>query len=344
MVKKNATRVFLKNLSLFCASVIIALIVGEYVTRYYFRDITTTSCNSSYFAIRWARENVRLNSWWFRDKEMVVTKPKGVIRIAVIGDSITYGQGIREEDRFTNQIEDHLTSGHRADHYEVLNFGWLGSETIDHFNVFKNTVIKVNPDFILLQWSINDVEGYDKSGRPEPIPLLPFDSLHSYLYQNSAFYYLLDLRWQTLIQSIGLSSSYESYLLERFGDPECQETIKYIDLLREFIGACKEQEIPLGLILFPNVVPDLAGSYPFRYLHDLVRGVCDQEGIPCIDLLDTYAQYEAYKELWVNRFDNHPSPLAHRLAAEKILEKFGETWQERALNGKNAVTSTIEMR
>jgi hypothetical protein len=26
------------------------------------------------------------------------------------------------------------------------------------------------------------------------------------------------------------------------------------------------------------------------------------------------------------------------------MEKFGETWQERALNGKNAVTSSIEMR
>ncbi len=340
MVRKKTIRLFLKNLSLFCALVVLAFVVGEYATRTYFRDITTTSSNGSYFTIRWARENIRHNSWWFRDREVDVKNPEGAIRIAIIGDSVTFGRGIREEDRFSNRLEDYLNAVESSCHFEVLNFGWPGSETIDHLNVFKNTVFKVHPDFVLLQWSINDVEGPDKSGLPEQISLIPIHSIHFLLYRVSAFYFLLDLQWQMIIQSICRSTSYEGYLFQRFGDPESPDSREYVDLLKELVGECRKREIPLGLILFPYVVPDLAESYPFRYLHELVRAVCDQEGVPCVDLLDTYAQYRDHKALWVNRFDNHPSPLAHRLAAEKLMERFGEMWLEGAVHAENGFSST----
>ncbi len=333
MFKKKPFLAFLKNFTLFCVSLILALVVGEYAIRYYFREITTTSCNVSYFSFRWARENVQLNSWWFRDREMEIEKPAGVYRIAIIGDSITYGQGVAEKDRFPNLLEDYLNEGQRNDRYEVLNFGWLGSETIDHVNILKNTVFKMNPDFVLLQWYINDVEGNDKSGRPEPVSLIPIDSVDSLLYHESAFYYLLNLEWQDLVQSIRPSTTYDGYLFQRFGDPESQESREYAERLREFIGLCRDRHIPSGLVLFPAVTPGLKESYPFRYLHERVVAVCAQETVPCIDLLDTFAQYEEYKTLWVNRFDNHPSPLAHRLAAKKIMERFGRMWLDRASYG-----------
>jgi lysophospholipase L1-like esterase len=328
MSKMKTTRAFLSNLLLVLASVVIALLIAEYAARYYLRDITTTSSNSSYLATRWARESVRLNSWWFRDGEMRIEKPQGVYRIAIIGDSVTYGQGIREEDRFSNLLQGYLDGEKSACRFEVLNFGWLGSETIDEVNVFRNTVYKVNPDFIVLQWFINDVEGHDKSKRPQSKPLIPFDSANSYLYQNSVIYYLLDLQWQNLVQRTSHSEGYRGYLFERFGDPEGPEARAYVEVLREFIGLCRERGIPVGVILFPDMVPGLADSYPFEYLHDLVHGVCDQEGVPYVDLLDTYTQYKDCRQLWVNRFDHHPSPLANRLAAEKLLERFGETWRE----------------
>lgn len=51
---------------------------------------------------------------------------------------------------------------------EVLNFGRPGSETVDHVETLQDAVLPLQPDFVLLQWFVNDVEGHDKSGRPMP--------------------------------------------------------------------------------------------------------------------------------------------------------------------------------
>lgn len=39
----------------------------------------------------------------------------------------------------------------------------------------------------------------------------------------------------------------------------------------------------------------------------------------------------ACKTLWANPLDAHPGLLAHRLAAEQIVEAFGPVWKSKAL-------------
>jgi lysophospholipase L1-like esterase len=100
---------------------------------------------------------VHHNSWGFREQEFEMSKPRGVYRIAVIGDSFTYGQGIPEEDRFTELMEKFLNDQMKK--YEVLNFGRGGAQTVDEVATLRNIVLRMNPDFILLQWFVNDFEG-----------------------------------------------------------------------------------------------------------------------------------------------------------------------------------------
>jgi hypothetical protein len=42
----------------------------------------------------------RTNSAGFRGRELTEAKPPGVFRVAVIGDSITMGSGVREDDTY----------------------------------------------------------------------------------------------------------------------------------------------------------------------------------------------------------------------------------------------------
>ena len=91
------------NLNISLMIIIVLLVSAELALRSIFRDVTTTSDNRSYVAKRWRHQTVpRQNTWGIRERDFDLVKPEGVYRIAVIGDPITYGQGIEEADRFTN--------------------------------------------------------------------------------------------------------------------------------------------------------------------------------------------------------------------------------------------------
>ena len=103
-----------------------------------------------------------------RDSESVSfsdVKAPGTYRIVVVGDSFTYGNGIRNDERYTEILQKGL-----PDSFEVLNFGTAGANTPQHLDTIANVVLPLKPDFVILQWYVNDVEGHDSTGRPT----LPF--------------------------------------------------------------------------------------------------------------------------------------------------------------------------
>lgn len=70
--------------------------MAEMASRYIYRDVTTTSYNTGYFAERWRKRNrPQINRWGFRERNLELHPLVGTCRIALVGDSITYGQGIR---------------------------------------------------------------------------------------------------------------------------------------------------------------------------------------------------------------------------------------------------------
>lgn len=310
----------LGNLGILLVTIVALVSIAEAVVRYVFRDVTTTSDGRGYFAKRWyeARRPIK-NSSGFREREFVREKPADVYRIAVIGDSITYAPGVEEEDRYTN-----LLQLHGSGKYEVLNFGRWGAETVDHVQILKELVLPVSPNFVLLQWFTNDVEGRDKSGRPRPWPLVPSRRLFRASLAHSALFFLVNERWVAIQEQLGLVKTYEVYMKERFADPNSPASVAAQEALLQFIAVCKQHAIPVGIVLFAN---PHGGGGPFDFLLDRVLSVCQREALPCLDTRSTFAPYENNGKLWVNRLDAHPGPLAHRLVAERIVQVFADGWR-----------------
>ncbi len=304
------------------------------MVRYAFREVTTTADNSSYFARRWKEHHVRLNDWGYREREFSAEKPTGVYRIAVVGDSLTYGQGIAEQDRFSNLIE--LRLNRSASDYEVLNFGRPGAETVDHLAVIGTIVGKVRPDFILLQWYVNDFEGQVTSPRPAPRPFIPHWEIHALLHRSSALYYLLNQQWCQLQIRFGLVKSYPEYLFQLFGNPASAESQLAIRTLEDLIETSYRLGVPIGIVLFPDTGYQEGRPYPYGYLHERVLDTCTRKQIPCLDLRDALAPYynpHDSRRLRASRLDGHPSALVNRLAADRILEEFEPIWRtQRAQN------------
>lgn len=295
---------------------------AEFATRLLFKDVTTSADSGGYFSRRWGRiDAFRLNAAGFRERDFTDAKAPGTYRIAVVGDSFTYGNGIRQQYRYSDVLQAHLPA-----HIEVLNFGLAGANTPAHRRTIDRLLPNIHPDFVLLQWYINDVEDDDSSGRPTFRRLLPFRSLHEWLSVNSALYTVTNMKWAELQILAGMTVSYDAYLKRRLGDPDSRDSRRDRQLLTELIAMCKRHGVPIGIVLFPDTTASLGDDYPFGYLHQRVLDVCNAQSITCLDLRRDFSLVKQRQSLWANRLDHHPSARANAIAAERILETYSKTW------------------
>jgi hypothetical protein len=316
---------WIKNLLLLAVTLSVTIVAAEFGLRAFFAEITTTHDTSTYWGRHWRATQVRLNHLRFREGEFAMQKPPGIYRIAVLGDSFTFGQGISEEDRFSNRLEVALNDSDRA--FEVLNFGRRGAETVDQIRMLEDTVFSVEPDFILLQWYVNDVEGEDKSMRPAARPLIPSGELGKWLHRNSVLYFMVNEQWAALQIDLGWTATYTDYMHTRFGDPDGLDARAAASAFSKLIALCRERGVALGIVLFPHMRGIAMPTYPFDFLHERVLAQCRREGVDCLDLRAVMAHASRRGPLDVNRFDSHPNALANRIAAEEILRRFGPVWK-----------------
>jgi hypothetical protein len=303
-------------------TLIILAITAEFATRIIFRDVTTSADNGGYFSQRWYRTKaVHENNAGFRGRPFTPVKPDGVYRIAIVGDSFTYGNGIRQEDRYSDLLQGRLPS-----HFEVLNFGVAGANTPEHRQLVQHLLPAIQPDFILVQWFVNDVEDDDSAGRPVFHSLMPNRHAHNWLNDASALYTVANMQWAETQVALGLTTSYVDYLKHRLGDPNSPDSVRDRELLRDTISTAQQAHVPIGIVLFPDTSVPIDDHYPFGYLHDRVLDVCAERGITCLDLRADFAKIKDRQSLWANQLDHHPSGKANAIAAERILETYSRIW------------------
>lgn len=108
---------------------------------------------------------VRSNSAGFWDREFALAKPAGRCRVAFLGDSFTWGTGVREEERFTNLLEA------ANPEWESLNFGVPGYGTDQALLLWEETAARYRPDLVILTVYQNDYGDnmhQVRFGRPKP--------------------------------------------------------------------------------------------------------------------------------------------------------------------------------
>lgn len=111
---------------------------------------------------------VRINSHGYRDLERTLEKPPGTWRIAVLGDSVTFGWGVRLEDVFTQRIEKRFNQRPDRYTYEVLNFGVPAYNTAQEVADFEAHGLAYDPDVVLLIFVDNDFAAKNFVDEPAP--------------------------------------------------------------------------------------------------------------------------------------------------------------------------------
>ena len=332
-------RNLLKNLAVLGVTLGLALLAGELVARAAFSDITTTADNGSYFALRWKQANVRLNRYGFREREFTAEKPPGTYRVAFIGDSYAFGQGIAETERMSNLLQDALRQD--SPNVEILNFGNAGNNTADEVIVLHRVLGELDPDFVVLQWFINDVDykAPGANGVPAaPSPPGRITRLRRWLRNTSVLYFLAGEVSHRIQETVG--PTYEADVSRRVLDSQGIEWKAHEEALTTFIRECRDRGVGVAVVLVPSALPTRGSAYPLAFLHDRVLDVCRREGALCSDLLATFKPYmddeTRYRSLWVNRFDSHMSAMANRLAVQNLRALVGPPVVEGARHAARA--------
>ena len=312
---------FLKNFLLFVVSLVVVLVLAEFVVRFSLNDITSTSNMQSWFGTRWKNEFVVKNSYGFREKEVAPEKPADVYRIVMLGDSFGFGQGIPAEDRFSNLIGAALNESGK--NVEMLNFSFPGATSMDQHKILEDKVLPLSPDFVLIQWLPNDFEDQQERWKTKTKPLIPNDRWHRELQKTSALYFLINNQWIQIRQAIwGPEASYQDQLLEPFSEPGSEAYRTAVQPMIDFLATLNETGIDYALVLHPMLQPNLVGDYPMAQLHELTLSMCRDADATCLDLSPVFQELGPdfdMTSLWVNRFDPHPSSEANRMVADYIL-------------------------
>jgi len=119
------------------------------------------------------RVRVRTNAAGFRGGPLPGAKPAGVYRIVVLGDSFTFGFGVRERQAWPARLAALLnarTGG--ASRVEVVNLGVPGTGPRDYLWHLAHTGLALQPDLVVIGFfanDVNDVYQLDRFGMRSPL-------------------------------------------------------------------------------------------------------------------------------------------------------------------------------
>jgi hypothetical protein len=296
---------------------------------YFDIDLRTAAARERYLALAprryeavaqrapWAVE-FRYNSQGFRGDEFPPRRA-GVRRVAVLGDSFTEGQGVKEADTLVRVLERRLQA-ERPGGFEVLNCGRRATDFPELFDVFEQAMA-LSPDVLVYAMVLNDGDrspefqarqtyvndwildrGRMLIGRPDHA-LGPFDSR---LYELA----------RDRVDTWRIGRETARWYRDMYEGPNQDGWRRTQERLREMDRRLRASGGRLLVLQWPLLV-GLDGRYPFADTTRTISTFLDTAGIARFDLLPVLGGRRD-QTLWVHPVDRHPNELANRLAAESV--------------------------
>lgn len=285
----------------------------------------------------------KINSKGFRDKEFLTEKPENVVRIAVLGDSITFGFEVPLERTYPKVLENMLNQN-RNRQVEVLNFGVGGYNTYNELELLQETVIKYKPDIVILGFCMNDIANPYADFTPhtvESLGNLPLDAipnpvtmikpvqtkglLKELLKYSHALQHIQKLA--TSIKSKKNNSNNPNSInlaykdaLESFAKTDSIERKWLLNKLLKMKKVCEDNGAKFFVTIFP-LYYQLDNRYAFSESRILIREFCQNNSIPNVDLHKIFQDYsiDTKKEIYSDVV--HPNEIGHQLTSQAILEE-----------------------
>ena len=235
------------------------------------------------------------------------TKQPHEYRIAIVGDSFTFGEGVpRTEDTFSQVLEDRLNQQQNHSIVKVFNFGASAYSVKQMAATLQHRMLDIQPDLVVMaiipgdfnlsRTPVIDAAGYLVDQR---IAIFLDSPVREILRRVHLMYVLRDvaLPWFSSSQSGGL-------ILERGESPD---SYRYIQQFKETADRLK---LPYVIVLIPRMEENPWGPLPDRLVQDAIAYL-DLSGL---GKKFTKEQYMA------SQFDRHASAAVHRRIGASLAE------------------------
>jgi lysophospholipase L1-like esterase len=310
---------------------LISISVGEIGLRLYYWDGTSFGMHAGPLVARFERD-FRFNRYDgpSRGPETDGQKAPGAVRILVQGDSITWGQGVKPEaDLYTSRLLRSLQDA--GSKLEMAVLAYPGRDLDEHLEQLKKWGEELDPDVIIYQWYMNDMD-LDGSTRIPPHDWnWRIDRVHGRLAPYSYLYFLTDYSLGVLLDPLVPAPSYTERMARHFaadGEPwrsASAEFARWVALARSLTPRVLVAIYP-QLKIDPGEPPRMEAG--MEELQGRFEVLCQREGVGVVDLGASLRSFEDSRQLKATTFDGHPSAAAHRAMAEQLEAALEQEWPD----------------
>jgi hypothetical protein len=219
---------------------------------------------------RWVNEAgvaIHINDLGFRGRSTGPIPPKSPqrIRIAVLGDSETLCMALAYDDCFPGRLERVLHQRFPNSSFEVISFGVVGTNTLQHEQWLNQLVVPLEPDLVILEYVMNDIEIFDEGVNVVDLGHW-YDRIFAVRYarfrlfaKRSAGLRHKKEKAHEVFEATTDQSLWADYLTGLYAQPELWSVMR--STLRRMSRVCDEAGIEFSII----GLPPLAGAGDFRF-------------------------------------------------------------------------------
>jgi lysophospholipase L1-like esterase len=282
---------------------------------------------------------VTVNAAGFRSRtQTALPKPPGRYRIAVLGDSVTIGMGVADDESFSARTEQLLRQRFPGKDLDVVNLGIPGYDTRQEVGLLRRNVAQLQPDLVLVGFYSNDVpdvlEGeVTPSGTPIAAgqqhagQILHMDSTSPsfadrYLRKSRIIF----IAGRTFNRARGAGESgmarltIELDMVQGKRSAQIDRAWSRIGMQLEALQALARSNGFNGAIVALPPRELVSGQFPGSPYLSQLHAVADPVGFPVIDPIPAMTAKRTSKDdLYIPYDRNHPNAQGHLAIAEAIV-------------------------
>jgi len=242
---------------------------------------------------------------------------------ALIGDSFTFGEGVKEEDTLGYFLSQKFpqTNFH--------NFGQSAAGVIYMYNRLS-LLIQENPkiDTIIYFYNINDVLMSENIASQQKL-IMDFqnirwsnvekeeNSIEKFLSKSVIF----RLIKQASILKKETKPTIQNYLDMYSFEKNGEELSKTNQLLGAMNLLAKTNGKNFYIVFYPLLYKNAKGEYPFTPIHNYLALTCQQYAISCFDAVRAFDNDQSLQKYTVHPTDFHPNGLANKKIVEYLSKQ-----------------------
>ena len=279
---------------------------------------------------------LKTNQLGFRDTDY---KNNADYKILLLGDSVSWGDGVRMEQSYPYILEKRLNQDYPRITVEVINAGVPGYSTFQQLIYLKKRGIKLKPNIIIHQFCLNDiVERYSAlfeyggdnmflgiDTRSSINGLNGFMVKHSRAYEWIIRYLINFKRKKQDYAVINLSKDKLSLELE-----EAWQLV--LNEISQIVQIAKQEEIPYLFVVAPYRF-QLRNPFKTNQPQARLKQFSLKINFKLFDLLDGFYSQHQLSTVKLFNDENHFSETGHMLAATLLSDQVRKIINDLSLQG-----------